>query len=65
MRGVSGELWFAKTYFRLSVSQVRLKSLVLLSPERHVKEEINFDQVIRDFASLKARKCKLSQFFKT
>ena len=38
------------------MNQVRLTSLATLSTERKLTEGMNFDDVIKDFASLKARK---------
>ena len=51
------KLKFAKKYLRSNLSQKRLTRLAGLSIERDEMEEIRFDSVIRDVASLQARKC--------
>lgn len=45
-----------KTYLRSSMSQERLSSLALLSIEADTTGKINFEDLIDDFARLKARK---------
>ena len=37
------------------MSQIRLTSIAILSIERDITDNINFDDVINDFAALKAR----------
>ena len=41
------------------MSEARLINLAMLSIERQTAETINFDDVIRDFAAVKARKITL------
>lgn len=53
------KLKLIKTYLRSTMSQLRLSSLALLSVERQVAETLNFNSVINDFASLKARKVRI------
>ena len=43
------------------MNQVRLTSMATLSIERKITEGINFDDVIKDFASMKARKKSFSK----
>lgn len=57
----SGERSFSrlkliKTYLRSSVSQERLTSLATLSIEADTSAKLNIDEIIDDFAGLKARK---------
>jgi hypothetical protein len=47
------------SYLRSSMSQERLSNLAILSIEREVTEKINFDVIINDFASVKARRVHL------
>ena len=59
---VCGGLWcsgrpnFVKTYLRSQLSDARLSGLAVLSIERDLAEELNFHDVIKDFATRKARK---------
>ena len=46
-------------YLRASMGQSRLCDLALLSIERKMTEEIDFDNIIKQFASAKARKINL------
>ena len=46
------------TYFRVSMGQDCLNDLALLSIEREIFEEIDFGDVIDEFASRKARKAR-------
>lgn len=48
-----------KTWQRSSVSQERLNSLALLSIEHKLATQLNFDSVINDFATMKARKANI------
>lgn len=45
-----------KTYLRSSMSQERLSSLAMLSIEANTTSKINFEELIDDFARVKARK---------
>ncbi|XP_047121253.1 uncharacterized protein LOC124804921 [Schistocerca piceifrons] len=59
----SGERSFSKlklikTYLRSTMSQTRLTSLASLSIENEVAENLDFANLIRDFADRKARKVK-------
>lgn len=47
-----------KTYLRSNMSQERLTSLATLSIEADTTSKVNFDDLIDDFAGLKARKVK-------
>ena len=47
------------SYLRASMGQDRLSNLALLSVERETLNTINFDNVIDQFASVKARKINL------
>ena len=47
------------SYLRASMGQTRLCDLALLSIEREMTEEIDFDNIIKQFASAKARKINL------
>ena len=53
------KLKLTKTYLRSTMSEARLTNLAMLSIERQTAETINFDDVIRDFAAVKARKITL------
>jgi hypothetical protein len=53
------KLKLVKTYLRSQMSHSRLTSLAVLSIERELAEKLNFDDVIRDFATRKARKVNL------
>lgn len=60
----SGERSFSKlklikTYLRSSLAQEKLSNMAILSIEKFLVNQINFEKVIDDFASLKARKIKL------
>ena len=52
------KLKLIKNYLRAAMSQTRLTDLAILSIERDLAEEIDFDVVIKDFAERKARKIK-------
>lgn len=61
----SGERTFSKlkiikTYLRNSMNQDRLNSLAIVSIENDVAESIDYDVIIDEFASMKARKRKLN-----
>lgn len=61
----SGERTFSKlkiikTYLRNSMNQDRLNSLAIVSIENDVAESIDYDVIIDEFASMKARKIKLN-----
>ena len=47
------------SYLRASMGQSRLCDLALLSIEREITKEIDFDNVIKKFAAIKARKINL------
>ena len=55
------KLKLIKTYLRSTMNQVRLTSLATLSIERKLSEGVNFDDVIKDFASMKVRKKSFSK----
>ena len=55
------KLKLIKTYLRSTMNQVRLTSMATLSIERKITEWINFDEVIKDFASMKAGKKSFSK----
>ena len=47
------------SYLRASMGKSRLCDLALLSIEREMTEEIDFNNIIKQFASAKARKINL------
>jgi len=53
-------LWKLKNYLRSDMSHLRLTSLAVLSIERELTEKLRFGDVIRDFATRKARKVNLN-----
>uniref|UniRef100_A0A8D0BQ35 HAT C-terminal dimerisation domain-containing protein n=1 Tax=Salvator merianae TaxID=96440 RepID=A0A8D0BQ35_SALMN len=52
------KLKLIKNYLRSTMSALRLRNLAILSIEQQLSEEINFDDVISDFADRKARKVR-------
>ena len=48
-----------KNYLRSTISDARLINLTILSIERELSDEIDFDDVISEFAARKARKIRL------
>jgi len=50
-------------YLRVSMGQERLSNSALLSIERETFEKIHFDDVIDQFATMKARKMFMLHFF--
>ena len=56
------ELKIIKNYLRSTSGQQRTSSLALFSIERGLISEINFDQIITNFANIKARKVNLLAF---
>ena len=50
------KLKLIKSYLRSTMSQIRLTSIATLSIERDITDNTNFDDVINDFATLKARR---------
>ncbi|ESO02950.1 hypothetical protein HELRODRAFT_81101, partial [Helobdella robusta] len=52
------KLKIIKNYLRSTMGQSRLSDLAILSIERDLAKEVDFDEVIDKFASLKARKGK-------
>ena len=50
------KLKIIKSYLRSTMSQQRLNGLALLSIEKEMLNELNYDNLIDNFASLKARK---------
>ena len=53
------KLKLINSYLRASMGESRLCDLALLSLEREITEEIDFDNVIKKFAAIKARKINL------
>ena len=51
------KLKLIKTYLRSTMSQSRLTSLSFISVERETASTLTFEDVVADFAALKARKC--------
>ena len=49
-----------KTYLRSAMSQDRLVGLATISIERTIAEELDLTEIIKDFASAKARKAYFS-----
>jgi len=57
----SGERSFSKlklikNYLRTTMTQERLNSLAMISIERGIVQSLDYSQLIRDFAAIKARK---------
>ncbi|EFN60876.1 hypothetical protein EAG_16031, partial [Camponotus floridanus] len=50
------KLKLIKTYLRSTMSHIRLNGLAMLSIERGVTNNIDFSDIIKEFASGKARK---------
>jgi len=50
------KLKLIKNYLRSTMSQTRLTGLSTISIEKEIAETINYDTIINDFASEKARK---------
>ena len=61
------ELKLIKNYLRSTVSFLRMRNLAILSIERQLTDQIDFDNVIDNFANRKARKafCKYKLSFCT
>lgn len=53
------KLKLIKTYLRSTMSEVRLTNLAILSIERDAAEKLDFEEVMTEFANLKARKTNL------
>ncbi|XP_055308009.1 uncharacterized protein LOC129572116 [Sitodiplosis mosellana] len=51
------KLKLTKTYLRSTMLQERLSNLAIISIEQDVAKTLNYDQIIDEFAHLKARKC--------
>jgi hypothetical protein len=54
------KLKLIKTYLRTTMSEARLNSLAILSIEKERAGRSNFNDIIRDFAAMKARKVTIS-----
>lgn len=52
------KLKLIKTYLRSTMSQQRLTGLAKICIEKELSEQLNYDFIINDFASKKARKIK-------
>ena len=50
------KLKLIKTYLRASMTQERLSALAMLSIEKDVAQTVDYGEIIRDFASVTARK---------
>ena len=53
------KLKLIKKYLRSTMSDARLINLTILSTERELEDEIDFDDVILEFAARKGRKIRL------
>ncbi|EZA54577.1 Zinc finger MYM-type protein, partial [Ooceraea biroi] len=53
------KLKLIKNYLRSTMGQERLSSLSILSIEHNIVKDINYDDVIDEFAEMKARKVQL------
>ena len=51
------KLKLIKNYLRSTMNSLRMRNLAILSIERQLTDEIDFDNVIDNFANRKARKC--------
>ncbi|CAI6356253.1 unnamed protein product [Macrosiphum euphorbiae] len=52
------KLKLIKTYLRSTMSQQRLTGLATIRIEKELSEQLNYEDIINDFASKKARKIK-------
>jgi len=52
------KLKLIKTYIRSTMSQQRLTGLATICIEKELSEQLNYDNIISDFASKKVRKIK-------
>ncbi|CAI6349703.1 unnamed protein product [Macrosiphum euphorbiae] len=52
------KLKLIKTYLRSTMSQQRLSGLATIRIEKELSEQLNYEDIINDFASKKARKIK-------
>lgn len=50
------KLKLIKNYLRSTMSQLRLQNLAILSIEQEITNNINFESIIHDFSSMKARR---------
>ena len=50
------KLKLIKTFFRSTMTQKRLTNLAILSIEKKAAEKLDDDEILRDFAAIKARK---------
>ena len=50
------KLKLIKNYLRSTMSQLRLQNLAILSMEQEITNNINFESIIHDFSSMKARR---------
>ena len=60
----SGERTFSKlklikSYIRSTMTEDRLNALAIISIENEIAKKLDFDKLIDDFASIKARRVKL------
>ncbi|CAK9826879.1 Zinc finger MYM-type protein 1 [Anthophora retusa] len=54
------KLKLIKNYLRTTMSQERLTNLTLLFIEHEICEKLNCDDLVKDFAEIKARKINIS-----
>ena len=59
----SSELKLIKSYLRYTMSQDRLSGLSMISIESDVARELNYDELIQQFAEKKTRKKSFVYFF--
>ncbi|CAI6348654.1 unnamed protein product [Macrosiphum euphorbiae] len=52
------KLKLIKTYLRSTMSQQRLTGLATIRIEKELSEQLNYEDIINDFTSKKARKIK-------
>ena len=53
---IFSKLKLIKNYLRSTMSQLRLQNLAILSIEQEITNNINFESIIHDFSSMKARR---------
>lgn len=53
------KLKIIKNYLRSSMGESRLSNLAMLSIEYDLAAELDYNEIINEFASLKARKCRI------
>lgn len=55
------KLKLIKNYLRSTIGQDRLSNLAIISIEYNIAKDINYDDIINDFAQMKARRVQLNE----